>query len=482
MSADSLLAILEPTAQIVALVVIVTGLANNAVYTVEILVAWLELRGRPPVERSGALWSEFGDIAMPITLIVPAYNEEATIVESVRSFLSLNYPVFDIVVVNDGSKDGTLQALIDEFLLTPVVRDFEPEVVHRPIRQLLGTENHPNLLVVDKANGGKADALNAGINLTRLPLFCAVDADSILDPDALIRAVVPFIEDPERTVAVGGTIRIANGCTVRGGRIVDVGLARQPLALLQTVEYLRAFLMARVAQSRMRILTLISGAFGIFQRDVAVAVGGFSQNTVGEDFEIVVKIHRHMLERGRPYVIEYVPDPVCWTEAPESLIVLGRQRIRWQRGALETFAKHKDMLFNPRYGRVGILGFGLILLTDVLSPFFECLGLLLIPAFWAIGALDASYALAFMAVSFSYGVFLSIGAIVLEELELKRFPKVVDLVVLTVAAIVENFGYRQINNVWRLVGCWRYLRGAEGWGSMPRRGFRPSASAVRRDP
>jgi cellulose synthase/poly-beta-1,6-N-acetylglucosamine synthase-like glycosyltransferase len=320
-------------------------------------------------------------------------------------------------------------------------------------------------------NGGKADALNAGINLSRSPLFCSIDADSLIEPDALLRAVQPFIDEPELTIAVGGTIRLANGCRISAGRVVEIGLPRNLLALFQVVEYLRAFLMARLAWSQVQTLTIISGAFGIFSRQIAIKVGGYSHKTVGEDLELVVKFHRYMRDIRRPYRIVFTPEPVCWTEAPESLKILGRQRSRWQRGALEAFFKHRDMLMRPRYGRIGAVAFGHMFLVDVLGPIVEILGYVLIPIMWGLGLLSADYLLAFLAVTFNFGVVISVGSLILEEVELRRFPRARHLAVLTAAAVLENFGYRQLNNLWRIRGLMQYLRGTSGWGDMTRVGF-----------
>lgn len=458
-------------AQSIALLVILIGLLQNALYIWQLVLAARALAENPSVRGSGLLWRRFADAAPPITLMAPAYNEALTIVESVRSLLALQYPNFEVVVVNDGSKDETLQVLIEAFELKPASRHYHLAAPCRPIRGIYAGARQPRLLVVDKENGGKADALNAALNLSRSPIVCSMDADSLLEPDALLRAVRPFVEDPVRTVAVGGTIRIANGCRIAHGRVIEVGAPKNPLALLQTVEYLRAFLMARLAWSRISALTIISGAFGLFRRQAVLDVGGYSHNTVGEDMELVVKLHRHFRDLGRPYRIAFIPEPVCWTEAPETLAVLGRQRARWHRGALETFFRHKDMLFNPRYGRIGALGFGHILLVDVIGPVVEILGYVLIPAFWLMGLLSVEYLWAMLSVSFGFGVVISVGALALEESELRRFPTAKSLLVLMGAAIVENFGYRQLNNLWRLRGTWQFMRGAQGWGSMTRKGF-----------
>lgn len=455
----------------IAMVVIVTGLLQNALYLWQLALAARALAQDPSIGAPTVLWRRFADAAPPITLMAPAYNEALTIVESIRSLLALQYPNFEVVVVNDGSKDETLQVLIDAFELTPTHRHHHLAAPCAPIRGLYSGAKQPRLLVIDKENGGKADALNAALNLSRAPIVCSMDADSLLEPDALLRAVRPFVDDPERTIAVGGTIRIANGCKIAFGRVIAVGAPRNLLALLQTVEYLRAFLMARLAWSRIGALTIISGAFGLFRRQAVLDVGGYSHGTVGEDMELVVKLHKHYRRLGKPYRIAFTPEPVCWTEAPESWAVLARQRARWHRGALETFFRHCDMILNPRYGRIGVIGFGHILLVDVLGPFIEVFGYLLVPAFWLLGLLSAEYLWAMLAVTVGFGVVISVGALALEEVELRRFPDAKSLMILMGAAVLENFGYRQINNFWRLRGAWQFLTKAQGWGNMTRKGF-----------
>lgn len=462
-------------AEIIAAFVIVSGLLQNLLYLWQLVLAAWTLRTRPPIGTGAHLWRRYADAAPPITLLAPAFNEEATVVESVRSLLALHYPNFEIVVINDGSKDDTLGVLVRAFELQPVQRNYDLAVPCNPIRGVYTAANQPRLIVVDKVNGGKADALNAGINLARAPIVCGMDADSLLEPDALLRAVRPFIEDPDHTVAVGGAIRVVNGCKVDHGLILEVGLPRNLLALFQTVEYLRSFLLARIAWSRAGALTIISGAFGLFNRQSVVEVGGYSHGTVGEDMELVVKLHRLCRDRGGPYRIAFEPEAVCWTEVPESLQVLARQRARWHRGALETFFKHRDMVFSPRYGRVGWLAMGSVLLIDVIGPVVEAVGYLLIPAFWLTGTLSLGYLEAFVSVSFVFGVLISVGALTLEESELRRFRDARSLVILMLAAVVENFGYRQLNTLWRMRGTWQYLTGAKGWGTMTRRGFKAAA-------
>jgi cellulose synthase/poly-beta-1,6-N-acetylglucosamine synthase-like glycosyltransferase len=456
----------------VATVIIAIGLLQNALYTIQIMLAAISLRRNPPLKRTGALWERNATVAPPISLLVPAYNEERSIVESVRSLLALLYPNSEVIVVNDGSTDGTLNALTAGFGLLPDARPEEPGLPHKAIRGLLSTPDEPRLLVVDKENAGKGDALNCAINFARAPIICVIDADSILERDALLRAVEPFIDDPERTVAVGATVRVANGCVVQHGHVIDVQLPRKMLALFQTIEYLRSFLMARLAWSQVGALTIVSGAFGLFRRDVVIDAGGYSTQTVGEDLELVIRLHRLMRDRGQEYRITFIPEPVCWTEVPENLRNLGRQRTRWQRGALETFFMHIDMMVKPkRYGRIGTVSFINMLLIDVISPIAEVLGYLLVPLFWWMGLLSIDYLFAFLSLTFAYGVAISAGALILEELELRRFPKISDLLRLVVAAVLENFGYRQLHNMWRVRGTWQFLRGKRSWGHLSRKGF-----------
>jgi cellulose synthase/poly-beta-1,6-N-acetylglucosamine synthase-like glycosyltransferase len=460
-------------AALFALLAILSGLAQNLVHLGQLGLAGMAMVRQPPEADTGSFWQRYSKAAPPIALLAPAYNEAMTVAESVRSLLSIRYPDFEIIVINDGSTDETLKILIDTFSLELTnTRDYELIAKHKTIRGLYVSGLHPRLLIIDKENGGKADALNAGLNLATAPVVCSMDADSLLEPDALLRGVQPFLEDPQRVIAVGGTIRVANGCTIADGRIVKVGAPRNFLALMQTVEYLRAFLMARLAWSQVGALTIISGAFGLFRRSAVLEVGGYAHGTVGEDMELVVRLHRHFREAGKPYAIAFVPEPVCWTEAPETLKGLSRQRARWHRGTLETFDRHRAMAFNPRYGAVGLIGFGWIVLSDVIGPPMEMLGYALIPVWCWLGVLSYDYLFAFIGVTFAFGVALSVGALALEEQELHRFPRTRDLVVLTGAAILENFGYRQLNQLWRLRGTIEWLRGAQNWGEMTRKGFK----------
>lgn len=452
----------------------VLGLAvlQYAIYTVQTVLAFFEMkRSRMEERRANAGWM-IGAKSIPgISLLVPAYNEEKTIVENIQSLLTLRYPRFEIIVVNDGSKDGTARAIVETLQLRRIDLRRPHPAPCKPIRGIYAHPDFPNLLFIDKENGGKSDALNAAMNYARHPLVCGVDADSLLDYNSLLKAARPFVEHPNRLIAVGGTIRIANGCEVHGGMVVNEGAPRRLLPLFQIVEYLRAFLIARLSFSRLNTVSIISGAFGLFKRSAVLAVGGYTHGTVGEDMELIVKLHRHFRENGGDYNILFVPDPVCWTEAPESLAVLRRQRTRWQRGLCEVLSRHRQMLFNPRYGRIGVLGLPMFLAFDIVGPLLDLLGLVLIPLFWFFGLLSLKFMAAFFAVVVLYGVFLSMMALVLGEVALFRTTRKRDIVLMALAAIGENFGYRQLNILWRIEGIWQFLRKQQGWGEMTRTGF-----------
>ncbi len=443
----------------------------NTGYFITGLFAFRSLRRYIRRLRSLDIEDLLGSTGMPpITLIAPAFNEEATCVEATRSLLTLRYGDMEVLVCNDGSKDATLERLREAFDLQPAYRLQTGNISTATVRGVYHSRTHAALWVIDKQNGGKADTLNAGLNYCRTPLFCAMDADSLLEREALTRIVRPFVEDAN-TIAAGGVIRIVNGCTVREGAVVEVRLPKDLLPRFQVLEYLRAFLAGRMGWHELRATLIISGAFGVFKRELVVEVGGYSTDTVGEDMELVVRLHRHCLERGIPYSIGFVPDPVAWTECPVSLKVLGRQRDRWQRGLIETLARHRRMLFNPRYGRVGMLAFPYFVFLEMLSPIVEVFGYLGFLLALALHRVSGLYAVAFLSVAIGLGLALSFTAVALEELGFRRYPRRSDLYRLIWLAVAENFGYRQLTAIWRLRGVFKFLRRSKGWGGMERRGF-----------
>ncbi len=415
-----------------------------------------------------ALHHPFSGVEPPVSVLIPAFNEEATIATSVRSILQLEYPEYEVVVVNDGSKDATLRTLVREFGMVPFPEAVRVQVPSAQIRGVYRSTRYRNLCVIDKENGGKADALNAGINVARYPLLCAVDADSILQRDSLWRVVEPFLEDPN-TIAAGGTVRIANGCSVEGGFLTRVGLPRNPLALFQIVEYLRAFLFGRLGWSPMNAVLVISGAFGLFRRDAVVLVGGYRTDTVGEDMELVLRLHRHHRTYGVPYRIVFVSEPICWTEAPESLRVLKNQRVRWQRGLSESLMLNRGLLFDRQGGAPGWIAMPFMIAFEWMSPVIELAGYGFMIGGWLLGLVSFTAMWAFLLVAIGFGVLLSVSAMLLEELEFRIYPRAGQLAALVLVAMAENLGYRQLMSWYRLVGLARWATGRKAsWGKMTR--------------
>jgi cellulose synthase/poly-beta-1,6-N-acetylglucosamine synthase-like glycosyltransferase len=417
------------------------------------------------------------ELSMPVSILVPAYNEEPSIVAAVNALLASQFVEFEIVVVNDGSRDATMDALTDAFGLVAVDRVPRSNLPTMPVRSVSISPIEPRVVVIDKENGGKADALNAGINHATYPLFCAIDADTMLDAGALSRLVWEFQAAPE-TVAVGGIVRVVNGSTFEDGRIVEVRTPRNLLANLQIIEYLRAFLGGRIGWSRTGMLLIISGAFGLFRREVCVAAGGYDPTTVGEDAELVLRLHRHQRERGEPCRITFFPDPICWTECPEDLRTLVRQRDRWQRGLVEMIWRHKRMLLRPRYGRIGLVAMPYFILFELLGPTIECFGYLMFVLALVLGIVSAPFAVAFLALSVAYGLVLSFVVILMEERAFRRYPGWSDLRRLILCAAVENLGYRQLLAFVRLRSWYSLARNTSAWGEMTRKGFGPLVAPV----
>ncbi len=463
-----------------SIAIMLIGVAQYILYLSCLPYAFLEMNKRSLRDDDHACWELLRSSSVPpISIIVPAYNEEPTIAQSVLALLALQYPNVQVIVVNDGSKDKTADVVISEFDMVPtyIVRETET-IEHAPIRQIYKSAKHSNLVFVDKENGKKADAINAGISCVRTPLFCVIDADSLLEPDALLKAVRPFVESDDNVIAVGGTVGIVNGCEVEGGQVTKFALPRKFIPRVQVIEYTRAYLSARLAASRKGSFALISGAFGIFRRDIAVAVGGYDKTTVGEDMELVLRMHRYMLERGEPYAVRYVPEPVCWTEAPADLKFLSNQRKRWQRGGLECLERHWSMMFRPKYGRLGMVTLPLFLLCDLVSPAAELIGYSLLIIFVLMGWTNWYFFFTTYALIASVGVFISTMALALEQDEIERFRTPRDLWFFVLTSVVENFGYRQLCSYWRLKAFVEYFSGKKAsWGAMDRRGFNTAKSA-----
>jgi len=441
-------------------------------YLVLFTAAFFESRRYLKRSRSVDLREIFhSPLAPSISVIIPAYNEEPIIIDSVKAALELQYPRFEVVVVNDGSTDATLARLENEFRLKRVASEVARSVPSMEARGVYISENHDNLVVVDKPNGGKADALNSGINVSRNDITCVVDADSLIEPDALLKIARPFIEEPETTVAAGGVIRIVNGCEVKDGAVTNVGLPRNYWANVQIVEYLRAFLGGRIGWSALHAPLIVSGAFGGFDRRTIVEIGGYRVGAVGEDMEVVVRMHRYLRDAKRKYRMYFVPDPVCWTQAPVHYRQIARQRDRWQRGLIETLMGNQEMLLSPRYGAIGMLAMPFYFFFEMIGPLVELSGYMLVIVALATGQLGVDFLVLFLTVAILFGVLISLIAVYLEGLMFRRYPKLRSLGRLAFYALVENLGYRQLNSWWRTKAYFTYFTRKAKWGEMERSAY-----------
>jgi cellulose synthase/poly-beta-1,6-N-acetylglucosamine synthase-like glycosyltransferase len=443
--------------------------AINIAYLAQCLFAVGSVRRYLKSSALGDLDPAYSSVHLPISLVVPAYNESKSIVTSIKALLQLEYPDFEVVVVNDGSKDDTLQKLIAGFELYPYPEAYRKQVPCKPVRATYRSARYRNLRVVDKENGGcKADASNAGINICRNALVAVVDADGVLQRNSLTRAVRPFLENPE-TVAAGGAVRIANGCTLRDGFLEEVALPRNPLALMQVIEYLRSFLFGRMGWEPLGAVLIISGAFGVFRRTTLIEAGGFDPKAVGEDMELIVRIHRLMKQQRRRYHIGFIPDPVCWTDAPETLKDLASQRARWHHGLGQALMLNRWLLFNPRGGTVSWLAIPFYVAFELLGPVIEAVGFVFFLTAAVFGLVPWSDAGVFLLLALSLGMLLSVCAIMLEEFSFPVYRKPRELALLYAAALLENFGYRQLTVWWRLKGFFRWVAGRQHkWETITR--------------
>lgn len=408
------------------------------------------------------------DLAPPVSIIVPAFNESIGIVDSIRSMAMVSYPRFEIVVANDGSTDDTLEKLIEACDLFGVPYPVRMNVASAPVRQVYKSRQPISLTVVDKENGGRADALNAALNAARYPYVMATDADVIIDPSALVHAMRLVAEDRDRTVAVGGNIRPINGCSVSRRNVVDAAVPQSMIERYQLLEYVRAFVSSRPAWSAINALPLVSGAFGIFKRDAVTDVGGFTPGHFGEDLDLTMRIHRRHRAAGIPYRIVYSPSAVIWTEVPPTRAVLRRQRIRWHRGLMTAVRDFRSSIFNPRHGPLGMISWPAMVLFEYLAPVIEFAGYIIVPIAIAVGAVEPTHAFALFVAAVLVGAINSLLALLLDE-RFGYFNDPRETLQLLILCFIENLGLRQMTVWWRV----RALLGGKStqvWGNMERRG------------
>ena len=410
------------------------------------------------------------DNLLPISLIIPAYNEQENIVQNVKSLMTINYPMFEIIVVNDGSTDKTGELVVQAFHMHKIETSIRYQIPTEKIEAVYYSREYPNLLYVQKKNGGKSDALNAGINISRYPLFTCLDADSRIEKDALLRLSMEFIKD-SRTVVAGGLVRIANGSKIVNGELKGFSMPKKLIERFQIVEYYRSFLMGRVFWSASNSLLIVSGAFGLFRKQTVIDVGGYKRNTIGEDMEIVVRIHRYMRKHRKKYKVKFNEFSICWTQGPMSVQDIRSQRRRWQIGLMDTMISHIGMTFNPFYGVVGLFSVPYNWIFELLGAVVEVIGYFLIPFTLIMGELNMFFFIIYFLLSVALGVILSEGSLVLEQYTHRAAMNAKQSIAISIYAVLENFGYRQMITLFRVEGIIKYRKLRKSWGKIKRKEF-----------
>lgn len=413
-----------------------------------------------------------------VSIIAPCYNEEMTLVENIRSLMLMNYPRVEIIIVNDGSKDHSLQKAIETYNLIKVNKSFEYKIPTAKIRGIYQSrlKAYANLIVIDKENGGKADALNAGINISQSDLFLAIDVDCIIEPDAVFRMVKPFLEEEsgKKVIASGGVIRVANSCKIVNGKVVQANYPTNLWARFQVLEYFRAFTLGRIAWSKINGLLIISGAFGLFDKNLVIKVGGYDKTTVGEDLELVVRMRKYMhLVEKKKYQVAFIPDPLCWTEVPTTIKILYRQRNRWTRGSIDTILKHRNMLFNKKFGRIGMVSFPYWVLFEWLAPIFEFVGVIYFTYMVSLGRIDIQFMILLLFLVFTFSMAFSSLAIFYEIYTYHRYKGIQFLLTVFSTSILEIIIFHPLNVLFAVSGNFDYFfrKKKKGWGTMTRTGF-----------
>ena len=441
----------------------------SLIYIVQLIISFIRVRKDDKVRQS----NDYGryvssENLLPISLLIPAYNEEENIVSNIKSLLKIDYPQFEIIVVNDGSNDRTHEFIVESFGLYKIESAVKTSIPTKEIRGVYYNIEYPNLIYIDKENGGKSDALNAGINISSYPLFACLDADSRIEPDALLKLSIEFLKNTD-TIVAGGLVRIANGFKIRDGRINGFTMPPKMIERFQIVEYYRSFLSGRVSWGATNSMLIVSGAFGVFKKQAVIKVGGYKTNTIGEDMEIVVRLHKYMRAHKQKYKIIFCEDSVCWTQGPMSISDIRSQRRRWQIGLLDTLISHRSLFLNPRYGMIGLMAIPYNGIFELLGAPIEVLGYFLIPFSLVMGELNMFFFIIYFLLAVLLGVILSIGSLILEQYTRKTTMSAKQCLSLSLYAVLENFGYRQAITLFRVEGILKYRKLRKTWGKIKRK-------------
>lgn len=412
--------------------------------------------------------------APSVSILAPAYNEGANIIANVRSLLAIYYTNMEVIILNDGSKDDSLEKLIEAYNLEKIDFYVQYQIPSKEVRGVYKSKDpiYHKLIVVDKVNGGKADALNVGVNISSKDYIICIDVDCVLEQDAILKMVKPFLEEKdEKIIASGGVVRIANSCVIEDGKLVKVHLPKQYLPRLQSLEYIRAFLLGRMAWARLNGLLIISGAFGVFNKEIVIQCGGYDYNTVGEDMELVVRMRRYMEEKKIKYRVTYIPDPLCWTEAPSSFEILRRQRNRWTRGTYETLKAHSIMFFNPKYRLLGMLSYPYWFFFELCAPIIEFGGFVFLVFQASFGLIEWNFFVAFFCFILSFSYVYSSFSIFMEAISYNQYKRKSEVLKLLITSFTEPFVFHPFV-VWSAIeGYIDLILKEKSWGEMTRRGL-----------
>lgn len=441
----------------------------SIIYIVQLAISFVKVRKNNRAKQS----NDYGryvssENLLPISLLIPAYNEEENIVSNIKSLMKMDYPQFEIIVINDGSTDKTHERIIESFGLYKIETAIKTSIPTKEVHGIYYNIEYPNLIYVEKENGGKSDALNAGINISSYPLFACLDADSRIEPDALLKLSIEFLKNTD-TIVAGGLVRIANGFKIRDGRVSGFSMPEKMIERFQIVEYFRSFLSGRVSWGATNSMLIVSGAYGVFKKQAVIEVGGYKTNTIGEDMEIVVRLHRYMRAHRRKYKIIFCEDSVCWTQGPMSVADIRSQRRRWQIGLFDTLISHKSLFLNPRYGSVGLMAIPYNWVFELLGAVVEVLGYFIIPFSLVMGELNIFFFVVYFLLAVLLGVILSLGSLILEQYTRKSVMSAKQCLSLSLYALLENFGYRQMITLFRLEGIFKYRKLRKTWGKIKRK-------------
>ncbi len=432
----------------------------NSIYLIQVVISFFYIKQQKATLNVHQFPDIFrNELYKSISIIAPVYNEGKDLISTIQTLLQQRYGDFEVIVVNDGSTDNTLNYLKEHFELNSSNRHISDKLIHEPIKQIYQSRTYPNLMVIDKHNGHKADAMNAGLNAARKDLYCVIDGDSILERNELLKMLRSFADDDD-VIAVGGLLGIRNGCIFEHGELKKAKTPSSFIACIQAVEYIRAFTFGRSSWELFNGLLIISGAFGVFDRRAVIKAGGYNPDALAEDIYIVMTLHKHFSKNKIPYRIVYQPEPICWTDVPDNWAALSAQRSRWQKILLETLWHFREMIFNPKYGLVGMLTVPFFVIFELFGAFIELLGYVIIAGLLITGLLPPVTGFLFFLAAILFGVFLSVCSLLCQQLINAQYPRLKDLFKLLFVSIFESFGYRQLHTWWRSKGMITYMFGS----------------------